>query len=271
MSNNSKQHLVPNLMNFLMPLEVADLIRVGSENDGGYVVSRRSIIDSDGLLSCGVSDDWSFDLEFKRKKGGQHICIHAYDHTISQNKFFLRVFKIFVKLLLRKASFHEFTRALKLYYGYIRFFDSMDVIHFKEKIGANKTLGTTSIDTALKRMKRSKIFVKIDIEGSEYEIIEDLIANQDLIIALVIEFHDTEARREEFLSSMRSLMKYFSVIHIHGNNFAPLSSDNLPTVLELTLVKAETVKSQFRKSRFPIFNLDHPNNPLNEDYYLVFE
>jgi hypothetical protein len=172
---------------------------------------------------------------------------------------------------LRKASFHEFKRALKLYYGYIRFFDSMDAIHFKEKIGASKTLGATSIDTALKRMKRRKIFVKIDIEGSEYEIIEDLIANQDLIIALVIEFHDTEARREEFLSSMRNLMKYFSVIHIHGNNFAPLSSDYFPTVLELTLVKAETVKHQLRKSRFPIFNLDHPNNPLNEDYYLVFE
>ena len=50
------------------------------------------------------------------------------------------------------------------------------------------------------RIKSNKIFLKIDIEGSEYRILDDLIRYQDLIKGLVIEFHNIDLHMEKILN-----------------------------------------------------------------------
>ena len=65
----------------LRPIKFPDLVRIGRQNDGGYVVPR-SILDSiNVLVSFGVGDDWSFEECIRRHKS--KIKIEAYDHTIS--------------------------------------------------------------------------------------------------------------------------------------------------------------------------------------------
>ena len=66
------------------------------------------------------------------------------------------------------------------------------------------------------RIKSNKIFLKIDIEGSEYRILDDLIRYQDLIKGLVIEFHNIDLHMEKILNFIKNFK--LNVVHIHGQN-----------------------------------------------------
>jgi len=88
----------------------------------------------------------------------------------------------------------------------------------------------------LNETKSKNIFLKIDIEGSEYRFLNDIVANEDRITGMVIEFHDCDIH----LKKIEAFIDKFSLnlIHIHANNFAPIRlNDNLPLILELTFSK----------------------------------
>ena len=51
------------LPNLLKPVK-CKLIRCGSQNDGGYLVSKKSIERSKSLISFGILDDCSFENHF---------------------------------------------------------------------------------------------------------------------------------------------------------------------------------------------------------------
>ena len=44
-----------------------DLIRLGSIDDGGYVVPIETVKSSNVLISFGISDNWDFEKDFLRK------------------------------------------------------------------------------------------------------------------------------------------------------------------------------------------------------------
>ena len=52
----------------LKPKYEYDLIRLGSKNDGGYLIEKNSLYKTEYLLSFGVSTDWNFEKEFIKKK-----------------------------------------------------------------------------------------------------------------------------------------------------------------------------------------------------------
>ena len=66
---------------FLKPIKNENLIRVGSEKDGGYIVDSNLIKNNDCLLSLGMGDDWSFELDYLKKN--DNGIINIYDHTIN--------------------------------------------------------------------------------------------------------------------------------------------------------------------------------------------
>ena len=43
-----------------------DLIRLGRDYDGGYIVCK-SILNSKGLISLGINNDWSFEKDYFKK------------------------------------------------------------------------------------------------------------------------------------------------------------------------------------------------------------
>ena len=60
----------------------------------------------------------------------------------------------------------------------------------------------TDLNQIIKTKKLEKIFLKIDIEGSEYRILDQIIAQQNLLTGMVIEFHDCDLhyrRIEKFI------------------------------------------------------------------------
>ena len=50
---------------FLKPKVTGDLFRIGSSNDGGYVIPKNAAADTDTLISFGLFDDWKFEEDFK--------------------------------------------------------------------------------------------------------------------------------------------------------------------------------------------------------------
>src|SRR5262249_62280724 len=63
------------------PVACDSLARVGSPNDGGYVVPLRAVAAADALLSFGLSHDWTFERDFKTRN--PNAVIHCYDHTVT--------------------------------------------------------------------------------------------------------------------------------------------------------------------------------------------
>ena len=65
---NEKWKLMILFPKFLKPfyLKKNELIRLGSIDDGGYVLPLQDIRNSDVLISLGISDTWDFEKDFSR-------------------------------------------------------------------------------------------------------------------------------------------------------------------------------------------------------------
>ena len=66
-----------------------DLVRLGSIDDGGYVVPIETVKSSNVLISVGISDNWDFEKDFLRKSSAY---VYASDNSIDSN-FWLSKFK----------------------------------------------------------------------------------------------------------------------------------------------------------------------------------
>src|SRR5262245_39821482 len=56
----------PILVNALQPVERNDLARLGSANDGGYVVPLDAVKNAKALVSFGLRFDWNFERDFQK-------------------------------------------------------------------------------------------------------------------------------------------------------------------------------------------------------------
>ena len=55
------------------------LVRLGSIDDGGYVVPKKVLKNTDYLISFGISDNWDFEKHFARLSS---CVVDSYDHSI---------------------------------------------------------------------------------------------------------------------------------------------------------------------------------------------
>jgi hypothetical protein len=52
-----------------------DLLRLGRDYDGGYLVSSADVIQTEMLISLGINDDWSFEEKFSEIKKSAYYCV----------------------------------------------------------------------------------------------------------------------------------------------------------------------------------------------------
>jgi hypothetical protein len=230
---------------FLRPNGLFKLERIGSDNDGGYLVDPESIIKSDALLSFGIAKNWSFEEDFLERN---NIVIHAYDFSVDKIFWLKHFVKRFLAILILKFSAPF--KAIKLYFSFKKFFSSKAVF-FQEKIGINHP--NTSFSKALNRIKKSNVFLKIDIEGSEYEILDEILKSSDKLTGLVIEFHDIQNNFHHLENFIKSIN--LELIHFHPNNNRRDENDD-PKVIELTF-------SKFSQKVGDKFNYPHPLDQEN--------
>ena len=256
------------LPRFLKPYQIrsSNLIRVGPKTDGGYIIDRRILNKSKILITCGFNDDWEFERDYLKKNHKTQI--NAYDHTVNK-RFWLSRFKkdIISLLLFKKLKINKILDVFK-YLDYRLFFRN-DNKHFEKKIVFKKRNDNeTTIPDILANY--NEIFLKVDIEGDEYKILNDIKRNSSKIIFLVIEFHDVNKNIEKIKNFIKKLD--LKIIHIHGNNYGGLDKNNNPKVIELSLLNSKKIKLKkiLSKRNYPINDLDYKNFKRRSDIEIKF-
>ena len=257
-------------LNFLAPYILKDLIRLGNKGDGGYVIPKKIIKEIEILISFGISNDWSFEEDFK--KINPHLIVHGYDHSISRRVFARDIRYIILNMILLRFSFRKLIKSIKRIFSYLSFFKG-EVVHFQKRIHdyVHHSYDIT-FDDVISKTKSKKIFLKIDIEGSEYRIIDSIMEYENRIKAIAIEFHSADALRPIFISSIKKIQKKFNIVHLHVNNYAGYAKDGLPECSEITFVnKKIKMTANNKRKLLPLKGLDFKNAPKKQDYKLIFK
>jgi len=255
----------PEDLYFLRPVIVEEICRVGNLSDGGYVMSRSAIESSEVLLSLGLGENWSFEKAFSEINKSASIDI--YDHTVSLNFFVSKVFTGLVKLLIFKESVSDVLARAERLKDYFIFW-VMDSRNKHNQI----CIGEASLVTALSRYENSEMIgLKVDIEGSEWEILNLIAVNKDRFQFLLIEIHDFDKHVEQLRDFLRDLSGQFVLAHLHANNFETLGSNGFPKVFEITLLRSPGAKNPpGYRSELPIPGLDVPNAKNRPDFLIKF-
>jgi hypothetical protein len=232
-------------MNNLKLLETFNFskkLRLGAKYDGGYVIA--DLDNYDCYISAGIGYEESFSRDFLNKYDIDKNNSYAFDGTIND---------------------------------YPHTFVSADKITFlKKNIGPVNSDKSTNLMDLIK--KYNNIFLKIDVEGGEYPWLYCLDEN-DLVNfkQIVIEFHGITGNTwdcyyEDKIKCLEKLAKTHYIVHAHGNNYSP-TCNKIPDVIELTYVNKKYfngIAPELNEIKFPVANLDFPNNPNLADCDLNF-
>ena len=184
-------------------------IRLGKNFDGGYILCDIPGIDYDFFISCGVSDDISFEEEFCNKYPRTRC--NAYDGTIDAIHFTNQNIKFF------RQNINTFNDANNTDLHEV--IDTVGTVCYKDNCNYN-----------------CNIFLKMDIEGHEIPWIKTLSdAQLGRFAQIVIEFHFpfNDAEIEVF----EKLNRQFLIVHFHGNNSCGIRTHNgvvIPNIFECT-------------------------------------
>jgi len=253
-----------NLKDF-QPFSYSNLVRRGSTNDGGYLLP--SDISAQYLISLGLGDDWKFELDLiKHKQVNEFI---VFDNSVT----LLKLLGKFINIKRKPKAF--IYRAIVLI-RYFRDFTLLKRKHVKKKItkyGSGENSRAINLNEIFKEFivdPKSTIILKIDIEGSEFDIIEQVIEHSSQTLVLIIEFHEILKQKKSFKTSLELLKSEFSLIHTHVNNYGEIDDLSIPNICEFTFINQKMFKEKGKVSRLPRIGLDSPSSPGRPDYEIIF-
>jgi hypothetical protein len=258
---------VPASLAWLAPLIVDGLARVGGTNDGGYVIPVDLLKQADVLITMGLGPNWQFEKDARALNS--RLRIDVYDHTVSDKLFARQWLAGVAALVVGKTGFEIVRRRRRRLQDYRAFF-GREATHFRKRIHDHSDSQSVDIPTVFERAGMGKVFVKMDIEGAEYRVLEDVMSFADRILCLAVEFHDTGPLRPVFERAVAATRQRFEIVHVHANNFSPLYRDGVPEALEITFARRDLVVGTRRRTVLPLPDLDQPNDPQHRDYRLTF-
>ncbi|MCF2907725.1 FkbM family methyltransferase [Pseudoalteromonas sp. DL2-H2.2] len=262
----------------LHPKQCSNLIRMGNQFDGGYVVPKNHIKETDVLLSLGINDDWQFDKEFQALNPDCRVV--GVDYTVGLGFIVRKTLQNSVKSLLNTLLFRHdkrqkyWTRLLNcvFFYSFFRGKNS----HLQRRVSKTSGQLDISLDELIQQhcgTPEDTVFLKMDIEGAEYQVIDDLCKHADRINVVAAEFHHLDTHTEHFNQFIAAMSERFHVVHIHGNNYGRyVDTIDFPETVEITFInKTLMPDAQASTHSYPVAGLDFPNNPKKPDYSLAFE
>jgi len=243
---------------YLKPIYETDLVRIGQKKDGGYLIPEKCLSTTKILYSFGLEADWSFEEDFYNQTGSK---IYCYDHTVNWTFFF--------KLFIRNP------KTIFKFFEYKKFFDKKNKFHIRKMICPTESyepsLGENSLadlNSIIKVNTKNEIFLKIDIEGHEYRILDQIKKYSSSINGLVIEFHDCDLHHKKIKHFINNFE--LQLVHIHVNNYGLINPNNFPGVLELIFSSTHFNKKIIQNNKKYPIEMDLPNNPLFKDLPIDF-
>lgn len=228
------------ILSLLRPMRAIDtpLVRLGRQNDGGYVMLDRGL-DNAIAYSLGVGDDVSWD--FAMAERGCDIWL--YDHTIAA-------------LPAGHAAFH---------------WERLGVA--SQSAGSMRSLADLVAQNG--HQGRTDLILKMDIEGYEWEVLEAVdpkVLKQ--FSQIVMEVHGLAPGINEGhgqrTAILRKLNETHQLCHAHGNNWGSLAIVGgvpIVDVMELCYLRRDDYSFARTAQAFPT-PLDQPCHPHRLDYYL---
>jgi len=266
--------------------QLSDLVRLGRNADGGYLLPSEILDEIDGCLSFGLGAEWSFEQALFELKNGtiKPGNIVFFDASIS-------VFGILKSLIYmgrrtiyeirmrrpkseRKFKLEDLKRSLIALVIYLPTFKwrKNRFRHIRKFVvhQAKKSNEISFVEALSYRTDPKRTIVKIDIEGGEWDLIRneqdvDLLAD---VPVLIMELHDT--RRTEFLQVVEFLKEYFWIAHLHGNTSGRGTELGMPLYIEMTFVNKRFLPHSGIRTNLPIDGLDFPVRPGEAPYEFVF-
>lgn len=211
-------------------------VRLGRDNDGGYVVPVEAVEASDALIGYGIADDISFEREFSQRfdkpSFGFDCGVQNIETGDSRCHFFSECIGNSDHLMWDQVSSGQ----IHSFYDQLRRFGLID----------------------------KKIFIKMDIEGAEFDVMDDILKYAQQIMGIVLEVHTPSDDPIKTLKLLSSLKRYFVLVHLHGTNLSinhfktKYAKNVVPTVLELTYINKKLLSS-YKISK----NQKHPH-PIDQ-------
>ena len=240
--------ILSQLGNLLKELKIfnspkSERVRIGSDNDGGYVLLNDGLESIEVIYSYGVGDNSEFEAMFCEK---YNAIARLYDHTVDSPPL--------------EKSFFYFK---------------------KEGVGQKKTKDLNTIESHLNENGDTgkRLLLKMDVEGGEWDA---LIHTPSSVIGLfdqiVIEVHGlgtdlSESWLDKKIKVIRKVNELFYLYHVHANNYTGVYHINwykVPDTLELTFINKKLFKNaEYSKVVFPT-EFDRPNIKNREDKKLYF-
>lgn len=220
----------------LAPTPHYPLVRLGSQNDGGYLVPE-SLLGSSLCLSAGVSDNWSFESSLLAQYGiNSRLCDK--DLPGGEPPFPLD------RIWLDSWSHGD----------HLSLSDWIDVA------------GVAN---------RSDLVLQMDIEGAEWAVLGACeLSTLKQFRVLVLELHDVHLVLDEKWRSrvidpvLTKVTGVFSVEHLHINNSHPPRERGgffVPPIVEVTLVRRDLVAGRPQCEPHLPHPLDAPCNPHRQE------
>ncbi len=258
------------------PAAIPDLVRLGRDHDGGYVVAAPSIDHASLLLSFGVNDDVSFEQDAcDRQPALKVVC---YDPTVNleiirKRSAKLRRVGILAALILRPATAkRKFARARRSD-EFEKFFKRHNTRLVQKWVGTADNEKSISLASTLDGCIHRNVFMKMDIEGSEYSVFEQVLDRLHLFTGFALELHKVSEHLFEIEDFLRRTTPEFYIAHTHGNNFdGYIEGSTIPKTIEMTFVRKSYYPENLAPSRarYPM-DLDMPNHHRYPDMVLSFE
>lgn len=208
-------------------------IRLGKDNDGGYIICDIPNIEYSIFLSAGIGNDISFEEDFCKKYN--NLKCYAYDGTINNIKI-----------------------------------NDKNIQFIKKNISPNETDKTTNMYNYINN--NENIFLKMDIEGAEVDWLNSLSDEQlNKFSQIVIEFHNPFTEKEQKM--FNKLCENHYLVHFHPNNCCGVNEYKgikIPVVFECTYLhkKHFTDNPLLNKMKIPS-SLDMKNTN-NEEIYINY-
>ena len=175
---------------------------------GGWMVDLNLIPEKSTIISAGVGEDISFDLELMRTKSCRVVGIDPTpkSHVFIENQQNLNNFE-----LIKAALHHTDGEMLEMYRNKRDDHVSESILpdHHSVNDFDSYNAETISLPTLFEKYENISV-VKMDIEGAEYDVLQNLSTIPDTVKQLCVEFHHFCTSRqigdtEDVLDKIRSL------------------------------------------------------------------
>jgi hypothetical protein len=250
-------------MDFIRPHAYSNLVRIGSEGDGGYLLPEDAIKDITCCISFGIG--YNHEFESHLQKEIKHLRVAGFDYSVGVLYFCRLAINGFLKLFLLKGSWNEFKERSKRFLSFLNFWViNNNNRHRRIKISKSNVLDIVN------SFEGEISLLKIDIEGSEWEIFPEIDNRLENVACMIIEFHEVSKNLAQLKKIVKKLEQTHSLAHLHINNFSPPVNIGVPDFIEITFVQKKYQKTDTMRNELPLINLDKKTMPNLDDFSIIF-